>query len=69
MEIEADEALGLAGGGTYTLFKGNNASSSQVDYIYNPTNIVVTVERFPEKNYSEVYVRVRSKRGTFLLVK
>lgn len=69
VEIEADEALGLAGGGTYTLFKGNNASSSHVDYIYNPTNIVVTVERFPEKNYSEVYVRVRSKRGTFLLVK
>ena len=69
VEIDVDERLGLEGSRTYTLFHGNNASSQNIDYIYNPTNIALSVTRFPDDGYSEVYVRVRSKRGSVLLVK
>jgi len=67
VEIDADGQLGLNGGGTYTLFKGTGASTIKVNYIYNPNDIAVTKQDFD--GYSEVYVRVRSKRGMVLLIK
>lgn len=69
VEIDADERLGFEGSRTYTLFRGYNASSANIDYVYNPTNIAVTSKRFPDEGFSEVYVRVRGKRGAVLLVK
>jgi len=69
VEITSAEELSENGGGTYTLFSGENAASDQVDYVYDPNRIKVTKRIFKSEGYSEVYVKVRRSAGTAVLVR